>query len=190
MRSHTAFENEPDLVAEAVMWGPGFDGWNASQSTTANIAHRYGSAGHFDAVLAYYNTDQARRCLLALVLIVQTQDLGINPEPFWAELRELSSHGSVLIDRPHEMRDDRRVSHIAVSNVSLVLAPYPNEIIEYQQWTRNALFVHQPHPVDERLFQHAIYHPDGSIVDRPTQVQLAGNMDASFYVRRQSRSAL
>ena len=121
---------------------------------------------------------------------MQTQDLGIDPEPFWAELRELSSHGSVLIDRPHEMRDDRRVSHIAVSNVSLVLAPYPNEIIEYQQWTRNALFVHQPHPVDERLFQHAIYHPDGSIVDRPTQVQLAGNMDASFYVRLPSRSAL
>lgn len=59
MRSHTAFEGEPDLVAEAPMWGPGFEGWNASASITANIAARYGSAGHFDAVLAYYNTDQA-----------------------------------------------------------------------------------------------------------------------------------
>ena len=45
MRSQTAFESQPDLVAEAPMWGPGFEGWDASQSISANIARRYGIHG-------------------------------------------------------------------------------------------------------------------------------------------------
>lgn len=92
------FASRPDLVSEASLWGPGFPSWNPSVSLSHNIKSHFGTSDHFDAVLVYFNNDQMWR-------------LGTDPMPWFKEVEELSRQGKgvIIIDRPHEMRDQRRV---------------------------------------------------------------------------------
>ena len=53
MRSQEQFESATDLVADAPIWGIGFEGYNPAFTLTENVVMRYGRADYFDAVLAY-----------------------------------------------------------------------------------------------------------------------------------------
>lgn len=53
MRSQQEFQMATDLVADAPLWGRGFEDWDGSATITANIARKFGSPTYFDAVLAY-----------------------------------------------------------------------------------------------------------------------------------------
>ena len=87
---------------------------------------RFGRPDYFDACLVYFNTDQAReqkiqqsihddKCLKGYDEL-QTSDL-----PRWyyqtqwvRELNELSrsgKKGTILVDRPHELRENRRLQY-------------------------------------------------------------------------------
>lgn len=94
-RSHKAFAINQELVADAVLWGMGFPGYDPEKTLTQNIDARYGRTDYFDAILPYYNMDQWWK-------------FAIDPTPWFAQIKELSSHGTIVIDRPHEMRDFRR----------------------------------------------------------------------------------
>lgn len=82
------------------------------------------------------------------------------------------------MDRPHEMRDLRRVPMYDLANVSIVLAPYAHELFEYKKYVKQALLVHQPHPVEPRLFEHDVSAP------REIDVLLAGSLEAPMYPLR------
>lgn len=108
----------------------------------------------------------------------QDNHLGIDPAPRFLQIAELSRHGVVIIDRPHEMRDRRRVPMYDLANVSLVIAPYPQELLEYRDYGKQALLVHQPHPVEPRLFEHDVEQP------RSIDVMLAGSLEGPMYPLR------
>jgi hypothetical protein len=149
------------------MWGTGFEGYDASKSLLDNLETRFGRADYFDAILPYYNGDQANH-------------LKWDPAPYFLELREVSSagRGVVIMDRPHEMRDGRRIPILDLANVTLVLAPYPTELFDYRAYVDRALLVHQPHPISPALF----YHPVEA--DRPVDIWLAGSLEAPLYPLR------
>lgn len=71
------------------------------------------------------------------------------------------------------------------SNVSLVLCPYANECFSHKdQYERKALLVHQPHPVDAKLFKYPILSQDGKPVNRSRDVFLAGCQEPLLYPLR------
>ncbi|KAA1100243.1 hypothetical protein PGT21_032338 [Puccinia graminis f. sp. tritici] len=167
LHSHDAFLARPDLVSSAILWGPDFEGWKNTLSLTQNIAQKFGSADHFDAVLVYFNNDQVKF-------------LHIDSKPWFAQVKELSQQGNgvVIIDRPHEMRDLRKAEFYNLANVTLVLAPYAYELFEYRsQFATQALLVHQPHFIDKKIF----YHPVGNT--RPEDIIIAGDLGAFYPFR-------
>ncbi|KNZ53124.1 hypothetical protein VP01_3338g4 [Puccinia sorghi] len=167
LHSHDAFVARSDLISSAILWGPDFDGWKKELSLTQNIAHRFGSTHHFDAVLVYFNNDQVKF-------------LHIDTKPWFAQVKELSQQGNgvVIIDRPHEMRDMRKAEFYSLANVSLVLAPYAYELFDYRaQFSSQALLVHQPHFIDKKIF----YHPVGD--PRPEDIIIAGDLGAFYPFR-------
>ena len=96
-RSHRDFAAAAGLVEHAALWGPDFPGYDTRLTLTENVETKYGRADYFDAILPYWNGDQ-------------TNWLGVDPVPMFFEIRELSQKGgTIVMDRPHEMRDDRRV---------------------------------------------------------------------------------
>jgi len=171
MRSQQEFEMATDLVADAPLWGRGFDGYDEKETLVQNIVRKYGKADYFDAVLAYYNGDQDNH-------------LRIDPAPRFLQIAELSRHGVVIMDRPHEMRDRRRVPMYDLANVSLVLAPYAHELLEYRDYGKQALLVQQPHPVEPRLFEHPLNGP------KTRDVILAGSLEAPMYPLRHRLSEM
>ncbi|MBW0577097.1 hypothetical protein O181_116812 [Austropuccinia psidii MF-1] len=167
LHSHDAFLGRPDLISSAILWGPGFPDWINSLSLTHNIANRFGSSDHFDAVVVYFNNDQVKF-------------LGIDPKPWFDEIKHLSQQGKgvVIIDRPHEMRDMRKAEFYTLANVSLILAPYPYELFEYRtQFATQALLVHQPHFIDKKVFYHPVTDP------RPEEIIIAGDLGAFYPFR-------
>jgi hypothetical protein len=96
-RSQEAFQRNSQFIADAPLWGPGFEGYDTTLSLTSNVRLRYKREDYFDAILPYYNGDQV-------------QWLHTDPVPTFRQVKELSQRGNtVVIDRPHEMRDARRV---------------------------------------------------------------------------------
>jgi hypothetical protein len=96
-RSQAQFARNTQIVADAPLWGPGFPDYDSSLSLTANIKQKYGRENYFDAILPYYNGDQV-------------QWLHTDPTPMFRNVKELSvKGGTIVMDRPHEMRDGRRV---------------------------------------------------------------------------------
>ena len=65
-----------------------------------------------------------------------------------------------------------------LANVSLVIAPYAHELFDYKKYGKQALLVHQPHPVEARLFEHDVDGP------RDIDVLLAGSLEAPLYPLR------
>jgi hypothetical protein len=65
-----------------------------------------------------------------------------------------------------------------LANVSIVLAPYAHELFEYKKYVKQALLVHQPHPVEPRLFKHDVQGP------KEVEVLLAGSLEAPMYPLR------
>jgi hypothetical protein len=96
-RSQLAFAANTELFADAPLWGPGFAGYNEVLSLADNIQNQFGSLTYFDAILPYFNTDQVAK--------FAEQNAS---HAFAAQLKYLSSHGVVIMDRPHEMRAFRR----------------------------------------------------------------------------------
>lgn len=111
-RSHPSFADASDLVQEATLWGKGHEGYDAHFSLRDNLISRFGRADHFDAILPYWNGDQ-------------TNHLGLDPAPYFYSIAEVSrsGRGAVVIDRPHEMRDGRRIPMLGLANITLFLAP-------------------------------------------------------------------
>jgi hypothetical protein len=87
---------------------------------TQNIAHKFGSAHHFDAALVYFNNDQVKF-------------LHIDSKPWFAQVKELSQQGDgvVIIDRPHEMRDLRKAEFYNCTrlHISSFFYQYSSQII-------------------------------------------------------------
>lgn len=167
LHSHDAFVQSPHLISSAILWGPDFEGWKKSLSLTQNIALRFGSADHFDAVLVYFNNDQVKF-------------LHLDPKPWFAQVKELSQQGKgvIIIDRPHEMRDLRKAEFYDLANVTLVLAPYAYELFEYRaRFSTQALLVHQPHFIDKQIFYHPVTDP------RSEDVIIAGDLGAFYPFR-------
>ena len=86
----------------------------------------FGRPDYFDACLVYYNTDQARErgaqqsihddeCLNGYGgLQISHLPRWYNQTQWIKELNELSrsgEKGTVLVDRPHELREDRRLQY-------------------------------------------------------------------------------
>lgn len=167
LHSHDAFSQNTKLVQSAVLWGPGFDLYSNTTSLAQNVANQFGKSDHFDAVLVYFNNDQ-------------TKFLHIDPLPWFKEIQELSQQGdgTVIIDRPHEMREMRKEDFYTRANVSLVLAPYAYELFEYRtKFGSQALLVHQPHFIDKKIFYHSVAKP------RSQPVIIAGDLGAFYPFR-------
>jgi hypothetical protein len=137
--------------------------------------------------MLYFNTDQLRtRRKLISVYESLTQagaDASKIPtvhkwfyyEPWVKELNEWSraGKGTILIDRPHELRESRRVEFYTGTNVTLILAPYPGELFAYRKpFGEKALLVHQPHFVDPEVFYQPIDAPA-----RVSRAQIPRNID-------------
>lgn len=92
-----AFSSRSDIIASSALWGPDFEDWDKSQTLSRNIGIKYGRADFFDAVMVYYNNDQAKF-------------LHIDSKPWFKQIKDLSAQGKgvIIIDRPHEMRDMRK----------------------------------------------------------------------------------
>lgn len=78
----------------------------------------------------------------------------------------------------------RRAPFISGANATLALCPYPHEIIEYAEFQKQTLFVHQPHPVEKEIFQFPIWDKSGRVVKRSINVFLAGSLDRAYYPLR------
>ena len=172
-----------DLVEDAPIWGKGWDGYMEELSLVDNVKRQYGRPDYFDAVLAYckmFNVWKVLRYSSRSIADNGDQDnhLGIDPAPRFLQIAELSRQGTIIMDRPHEMRDLRRVPMYDLANVSIVLAPYAHELFEYKKYVKQALLVHQPHPVEPRLFKHDVNGP------KEVDVLLAGSLEAPMYPLR------
>ena len=115
--------------------------------------------------------------------IDQERYLKLNSTSWFLELADLRQQGVVTIDRPHEMRDDRRAFFIEKANISLVLAPYANELRDYQKYGKHALLVHQPHAIDSTFVRDVE-------ATRSNDVLLAGGLTLDFYPLRHRFSEL
>ena len=97
------------------------------------VSTRFGKPDYFDACLVYYNTDQARergvqqrihddRCLKEYNGLQIPHLPRFYRQTQWIkELNELSrsgEKGTILVDRPHELREDRRL-HYYTGSVSI-----------------------------------------------------------------------
>ncbi|KAH9817706.1 hypothetical protein DFH28DRAFT_962749 [Melampsora americana] len=167
LHSHDAFLARDDIISSAVLWGPDFEGWSKSKTLSQNIEAKYGSPGFFDAVLVYFNNDQVKF-------------RHVDPKPWFDEIKELSTKGKgvIIIDRPHEMRDMRKEEFYTLANVSLVLAPYAYELLDYRiKFANQALLVHQPHFIDAAIFYHPAAGP------RPEPIIIAGDLGAFYPFR-------
>jgi hypothetical protein len=71
-----------------------------------------------------------------------------------------------------------------VANVTIELCPYAHECLAYRNYATRTLLVHQPHPVERALFEHPIVHQNGTVVDRPRDVILAGSLEPGLYPLR------
>lgn len=68
--------------------------------------------------------------------------------------------------------------------MTLVLCAYANECFDYKKYEKEILLVHQPHPVDFKLFGHPILREDGLPVDKKHDVLLAGSLTPEYYPLR------
>jgi len=114
-------------VAEAVLWGPGFAGYDARRSLRENVVGRFGSVGHFDMVLVYGAFDGGA-------------------------VRALSAETVVAL-REHECWDDICWPRVEGYNASLVFMTYAQDLGAFRNRSAHRLFVNTPHGAKLEYFR-------------------------------------
>lgn len=143
-------------VAEAVLWGRGFPGYDARQTLGANVRARFGAVAHFDAAVVYGF---------------------LEPE----QVRAVSAETVVAI-REHECWDDVCWPRIEGYNASLVFMTYAQDLAAFRNRSARRLFVNAPHGANAEYFTATEDELRGDA--RSTPVLVAGKVDPAVYPLR------